>query len=77
VAAASINITIDQGAAPGPYSATPSTDSQGTFDVRVADYSDAWVTFKFQASGFVPLSHQFKGSTKAPVDLCMTPGGGP
>jgi len=47
VAGAGISITIDQGAAPGPYSSTPSTDGQGNFDVRVADYSDAWVTLKF------------------------------
>ena len=80
IGGATVTTMIDQGLhGAHPLSGGFSTTSTGSFKVTTngTEFCDSWATLTFQKAGFTPLSVQFKGSTKVPAELCMTPSAGP
>jgi hypothetical protein len=74
IAGATITIVIEQGLHDGPLPGNFATDSTGSFKIQShgSEHCSSWATLAFQKAGFDPLSVQFKGSPKAPAELCMT-----
>lgn len=79
IADASITVVIEQGLHNGPFPGVFATDSAGSFRIQSkgTEHCSSWATLNFQKAGFTPLSVQYKGSPKAPVELCMTKATGP
>lgn len=73
IAGATVVTATDPGAWGGPETEMTTTDAKGHFEASLDKPMDEAATITFSKSGFVPLSHDFKGLPTWPyqIDFCL------